>query len=323
MTRFGAVVMGVILVGCSSLYAQFDQTYVSAEQGNDNHSCEFGHPCRTINRAVSQTNARGEVIILDSGPYQPFTVSKSINITAAPGVQPTITVGTINQGLGALINAGPQDDVTLRGLSITRAQTAGIRFNSGRALLVESCTINGSGTAGIWVNGAGSVFIKDTTVRNGAGGFDGHGIMVLPSSGTAIVTVEHCRLENNDPGVGFGGAGDGILQADSAVQFSNSKVTVRDTVSSGNVVAFSVFSATGSAEMNLENCLASGNGAGVVGNASGSGNVTIRVSGSVITDNLLGVGTGGGAVAILSRGNNTVEGNTQSNGSFTGAYFAK
>ena len=322
MTRFGGIVMGVILVACSSLYAQFDQTYVSAEKGNDSHSCEFGHPCRTINRAISQTNARGEVIILDSGPYQPFAVSKSINITAAPGVQPTITVGIINQGHGALISAGPRDDVTLRGLSITLAQTAGIRFNSGRALLVESCTINDSGTAGIWVNGPGSVFIKDTTVRNGTNGFDGHGIMVLPTSGTAIVTVEHCRLENNDPGIGFGGAGFGIHQIDSAVQFSNSKVTVRDTVSSGNVVGFSVFSASGSAEMNLENCLASGNGSGVLGNASGSGNVTIRVSGSVITDNLLGVAKVGAAAAILSRENNTLEGNNQ-NGSFTGVYAAK
>jgi hypothetical protein len=160
MTRFGAVVIGVILVACSSLYAQFDQTYVSAELGNDKRSCEFGHPCLTIDRAISQTNARGEVIILDSGPYEPFTVGKSINITAAPGVQPTITVGFINQGQGALITAGPQDDVTLRGLSITRAKTAGIRFISGRALLVESCTINDSSTAGIWVNGPGGVLIK-------------------------------------------------------------------------------------------------------------------------------------------------------------------
>jgi len=297
-----------LLISSSSVYAQFAQTYVSAETGNDSHSCEFSHPCRTITRAISQTNPRGDVIILDSGPYDPFVVGKTLTVTAAPGVQPTITV---TAGSGALITAGAEDSVTLRGLAFNAVLAfAGIRFVSGNALLVESCSIHGSNRGGITVEGSGKVFIKDTNIQNCFSLDDaGSGIYISPPTGTVMVTIEHCRLENNwEAGV---------------EAYDNSKVTVRDTVSSGNAGAgFRVFSHPAPVEMNLENCAATDNSIGVNSAIpSTGGSATIRVSGSVITNNDTGIFANLGGV-VLSRGNNTLEGN-QADGSFTALYLAK
>jgi hypothetical protein len=74
--------------------------------------------------------------------------------------------------------------------------------------------------------------------------------------------------------------------------------------------------------MNLENCVVTGNGIGIFATGGIAGGAAIaRVSNSTITGNGAGVrATEGGS--ILSRLNNTVEGN-ENNGSFTGTFQAK
>ena len=307
MNRFHAILIAVSLISSSSVYAQLAQTYVSAVKGNDRQSCDFSRPCLTINRAISQTDVGGEVIIQDTGPYNPFTVSKTVTISAALGVQATVTA-SFPMKAGALISGGAQDFVTLRGLTINaQAAEAGILFSSGRTLLIESCTIDGSSEAGIDVEGPGEVVIKDTTVRNCRSVVDGDGVLAgFPGAtpGSIKVTIEHCRFENNSH--------IGVLAAD------GSKVTVRDSVASGNNVGFTA-GGSGTVEMNLENCGATDNGIGV--DSNGTAPSTIRVSGSVITNNSIGVAAVL-AGSVLSRGNNTVEGNN-SDGSFTGFFVAK
>jgi hypothetical protein len=308
--------LGCLILLSLPLHAQLSQTYVTAVKGDDHRPCDFDRPCRTVDRAITQTNAKGEVIILDSGPYDPFTVSKSVTISAAPGVQATITVALMpaSQGPipGVTVNAGPDDRVTLRGLTINGLHAdAGVRFTSGASLAIEGCVVDGSILAGIVVAGPGTVFIKDTTVRNcSSSPFDSHGVFIYPlvngvptATTSARVTIEHSQLLNN--------AGYGVY----AVR--GSKVTIRDSVASGNSAGFGADAIGGVVEMDLENSAATDNGLGVTAAANGGGTTTVRVSGCLITNNAIGVS--GGAmmgVALLSRGNNTMVGNSQTDGAF-------
>lgn len=76
--------------------------------------------------------------------------------------------------------------------------------------------------------------------------------------------------------------------------------------------------ATGVASVNFENRTMVNNKIGL--HAEGSG-ATVRVSNSTISENGAGLATGTGAT-LLSRGNNTVEGNSI-NGAFTGTFPAQ
>lgn len=289
------VVMVASLVFVCLAQAQVVQTFVSAQQGDDAHDCSLIKPCRTFTRAINEVKPGGEVTALDSGDYQAFSINKAVTVQAAPGVYAGITV-TSNSAV--FISAGANDVVVVRGLTLNSlGGNFGIIFNAGAALHVESCTIHGFAQHGISFNAAAELFVKDTVVRN-----SNAGIFINTGSGTAKGSIDRCRLEN-------GGSG---LQVN-----TNTKVTARDTVASGNSIrGFGAMPITGGVgELNLENCVASGNETGIQASSGG----TIRVSNSTITNNLIGISSGG---VTLSRLNNTVEGNT-GNGSFSGTFAAK
>lgn len=301
------VVCALFLMFTSVAQAQVPRTFVSVF-GHDSNPCDHPiRPCRNIQAGITKVQAGGEVVVISSGSYQPFTVNKSVTVVAAPGEHVGISVSS---GHGAVINAGATDSVTLRGLTfnwIGGSNNNGIEFNAGAVLHVESCVVNGFPGAGILSN-APKLFVKDTTVRDG-GNFAG--IALGASSGIVTASIENCRVE------GLGIAGIGILAGD------NSMVTIRNTVSSGNGTGFQADPNTVGAtvEMNLENCVAANNSfAGIFADGT-PGTSIIRVSNTTVTNNNIGLNfTPGGS--ILTRGNNTVEGNTQ-NRSFTGTFAPK
>ncbi len=92
-------------------------------------------------------------------------------------------------------------------------------------------------------------------------------------------------------------------------------VTVKNSVATGNGdVGFSNQNAD--SRMDMENCVATGNLTGVDGVLVGEFTGNIRVSNSTITANGTGIGTD-----VISRQNNTVEGNGI-NGGFAGFFNA-
>lgn len=104
---------------------------------------------------------------------------------------------------------------------------------------------------------------------------NGDGIVVFSTiTSTATASIDHCRLERN---------GSGLLAA------SYSRVTIRDSVAADNDVGFSVEAGSGTtAELNIENCVATGNsfnGIGVIG----GGRSTVSVSNSTVTGNGTGI----------------------------------
>ena len=56
------------------------QTFVSATLGSDSNPCTRMSPCLTFAAALAQTNAGGEIDVLDPGDFGPVTITKSISI---------------------------------------------------------------------------------------------------------------------------------------------------------------------------------------------------------------------------------------------------
>jgi hypothetical protein len=288
LAPLAALAIGIWLCA-SSAFAIVARVFVSVN-GNDSNVCSnVATPCRTFAGGILQVNTGGEVIVLDSGSYGGTTITNAVTINVPPGV-----IAFTAQPL--VVNA-PAATVVLRGLTIDEAGAAadGINVVAAGTLFVESCVITGSANNGIRFASSGNLFVKDTIIR----GMGNVGIWVIPSSGTARASIDHCRLEGN----GYG------LFSD-----LNGATTVRDSVASGN--SLYGFLAQSGGELNIESCVAANN---VTGIASFNGGTLVRVSNTTVTDNGTGLGGGG---SLLSRGNNTVEGNT-SDGTFSGTYLAK
>lgn len=294
----------VLLALALPAQAQFNRVYASARSGNDLNSCNsITSPCQTFQGAANQVAAGGSIIVLDTGGYGPVTITKALTIDAPGGVIAFIHPPS---GSGVTVNAGSTDVVILRGLSVnTNSGTfAGIDFVAGGTVRIENCVIHGF-ASGIRQQGPGLLFVRDTTVRSCSTGINiGTGL-----SGPAKVFVERCRLKGGSYGMITGG---------------NSRTNVRDCNVSGNSQAGLALDSNvnGSfGELNIEDCLLAHNGVGITSLAYGGGLGQVRVSNSTVTNNTTGLWANGGS--LLSRANNTVEGNTTNTTGTITPYFPK
>jgi hypothetical protein len=317
--------LATILIFSANAAEAAPQTFVSTK-GDDANMCEHASPCRTFAGALIRSHIGGEIVVLDSGEYGPVTIPFSLNITAV-GVYAGITV---TDGNAVTVKTGTGSVVALRGLTLKGwnigsgiayegpgAAREGDENEPTAALHVEGCTISGFAVAGIHFEGNGSLFVKDTTVRNNAGA----GIELTAPQGEKVrASVVNSRLEKNSTGLTAHGPG-------------NVEVIARDTVAAGNKsTGFSVW--TNAARMQLQGCVSTNQHTGV--SATDWGRVTLegceltslntglyvaadgiaRLSGTTITDNsfgvvntkIFGVGNYG---HVYTFGNNRVFGNTQ------------
>jgi hypothetical protein len=287
----------------SASMAQAQRTFVSG-LGSDSNPCSRPAPCRTFGQAIMGTAAGGEVIVLDSAGYGPVTITQSISITAPPGVYAGISVFS---GNGITITAGASDTVILRGMTVNNQGTtgSGVSFTTGGTLHIESCVINGFSTGGNGLSfvGPGTLEVKDSIFRNNTN--------AISVTGTAVAAIDEVRLE--------GSSGRGVIAQD------GSKVTVRNSLASDSGDAgFKALSQTSAgAELNIESCVASDNSSGVVAQSNSTGVATVRISNSTVTHNGTGLVNQGSPAILVSRVNNTVEGNTNNTSGTIGSYAAK
>ena len=183
-----------------------------ASTGDDLSTCTLTAPCRSFARAITQTNADGEIIVLDSAGYGPVVVDKSVAIIAPAGVYAGISVFS---GHGIVIN-GSGIKVLLRGLAINgQGGDRGIFYTFGSRLRVENCVVSNMSGHGINIGYPGDIVIADTVVR----GNGGSGIRITTDN---KVVVERTRVEGNvDRGIEWQST------------FS-SELSVRDSLISGN-----------------------------------------------------------------------------------------
>jgi hypothetical protein len=284
--------LGLLL--SSSLLAQ--RTFVSAQYGNDANPCSVSLPCRTFGAAITAVAAGGEVVVLDSGGYGPFTVSKAVSVEAPSGVYAGISALS---GNAIHVSAGSSDVVVLRGLTIygLGSSSNGIKFTSGLTLHVERCVIENFFNQGVEANApSSSTYVKDTISRQ-----NGYGVIFNQGQGS----VDHSRFEgNNIAGVSVDGA----------------NVTVRDSVSATNGVSGFDAESLGSEDtvLNVYNSVSTGNGAdGFYTFKGGTGSVTARVANSSFCENLTYGFAQTSGVTFDSLGNNFVVGNPGGNVSGT------
>jgi hypothetical protein len=166
--------------------------------GLDSNSCTNFSPCATFAQALTVTSDGGEVSCLDSGIYQPFTVTTTVIIDCTGTVASTSGNICFNN---IVINA-PGKVVTLRGLSVTNGATCsdnGILIQAATAVYIEDCLVEKFFKKGILdtrTTGLTKLAIKNTTVRN-----NGSGGIVAAAAPRNSVALENVHSVGNAYGI--------------------------------------------------------------------------------------------------------------------------
>jgi len=274
-----------ILLAVPAVQAQATRTWVSGV-GDDANPCSRTAPCKTFAGAISKTAAGGEISVLDPGGFGGVTITKAITINGDGTLAGVLVSGTN----AIIVNAGVNDRVVLRGLSILGVGTGinGIRFLAGKSLTVENVTISGFTTRGIDMSMSTSskLIVRDTAITNVP-----TGVFVATTGGNlANASLDNVHLTSTTNG----------LEGS-----NNSRVTISNSVISGNT-SNGVLSSTATSRVNVDGCQISFNDlAGV--NASVSGAI-IRIANNEIYNNNTGILVAAGA-SVESAGNNRNQGN--------------
>jgi len=148
-------------------------------------------PFLTLQHAVDNTTAGGEVSFVDTGDYGDANINRSITIDGG-GVRGGVN---FSDAYGLQINAGPTDQIVLRNLDISGNGVGqnGIFVFAGFSVTIDNCTIKGCTTDGVGIQrtitDTEKVLISNTTIT---GGFNS--IHTIPSAFAPQVTVSRCFL---------------------------------------------------------------------------------------------------------------------------------
>ena len=282
-------ILAFAMLGTCLVQAQATRTWVSGT-GDDANPCSRTAPCKTLAGAISKTATNGEIDSLDPAALGALTITKAITIDGGGGqIAGILASGTV----GITVNAGANDNITLRNLTIQGVNTGtqGIRFLAGKSLHIEHCRISQFTLNGIdiepTVSGA-EILISDTISQDNGQ----NGLYAMAPSASVQVTIDNSRFDNNLNGV-F--AGDFI------------RCAIRNSAASSNSQAGFIAQAnSGTAKMNITNSTSANNTTGI---QAGGGTFTASVS--VASTSLFLNGTGfvsGTNGSVISFGNNNNSG---------------
>jgi hypothetical protein len=284
-----ALLSAIAIVSSAPAQAQngtLTRSFVSSS-GSDVNSCMITAPCATFAGAYTKVGANGIIAALDPGKYGPLTITGPVTVNGNGWAAITAPATSI----GITINAGPSDNVILKGLEIDGAGAAydGIVFNTGASLTVTNCSLqnfvfnNGDLTTGIGLlmqpnSGVFAFTITDTIASNNGWA----GISYYPAGGapTANVIIDHAVATANQH--------NGIYLNVASTTGGATVAAVSNNIASGNGngVSITAIEGSGAFTVSIDNLNASGNsGSGVVA----FGNVSVLLGRSVITGNGLGV----------------------------------
>lgn len=262
-------------------HAQATRTWVSGV-GDDVNPCSRTAPCKTFAGAISKTAAGGEISVLDPGGYGAVTITKAMTIDGDGTLASILNSGTS----GVIVNAGPNDVVTLRSISINGGGTGqhGVRYLAGARLIVENVTIGGMASGFNGIEAAlttnGTIVANNVSITGGSNG-------VRTNTSVGVINAS---LNN----VSIRGAVNGVDVLSGSVEISDSTIAQ----SSG----FGVLAEGGAANV-LNSRLVNNNVA-----AQAQTGASVRLSNNDVFDNATGFGCGGGTLA--SANNNRKAGNT-------------
>jgi hypothetical protein len=270
--------------------------------------------------AISKTNNGGEVVVLSTAGYGPFTVNKSVSVICPPAYHAAMAPTT---GNAITVNASGAT-VIVRNLYLNSlGADNGVWITSDTVVHIESLVVNGfngSGIADVHSGGTAEIFVKDSEIR----GNGSSGIYLGPASGNATVSIDHVRLERNNYGLAadsgvdltvrdtvaahnlaenfwFRSAGslsplrasvERSIAADTLSALSGgfvaengAKVTIRDSASVRNSFGFRSHGGSAGSVMTIDRCLAAENDSGFLADNAGAGQGVMVVSNSTATRN--------------------------------------
>jgi hypothetical protein len=292
------VALLISAIPIAPVQAQATRTWVSGV-GDDANPCSRIAPCKTFAGAISKTLAGGEIDCLDPGGFGAVTITKSITIDCGAGQVGSILAAGPN---GINVSAAATDTVRLRNLSIQGigSGSTGILATTMRALYIENVVIagfragNGAGIRFQPNNASAKLFVTDSIMdNNGIGTATGGGIVVVPGTGSASVQIVNTRLVDNSVGLNLFSAG-GILVA---LQDGLIATNAGNGITAAAIQALNLTISGAQIVNNFGNGIAASGAAG-----------TVRIGGTTITGNAVGVSSSGGA-ALQSFKNNQIAGN--------------
>ncbi|HEV2852101.1 MAG TPA: right-handed parallel beta-helix repeat-containing protein [Thermoanaerobaculia bacterium] len=276
-TVFAFLVLAVLLAAPAA-QAQATRTWVSGV-GDDVNPCSRTAPCKTFAGAISKTAAGGEISVLDPGGFGTVTITKAITINGDGTLAGILSAGTN----GIIVNAGVNDRIVIRNISINGAGTGvnGIRYLAAKSLTVDNVTISGVTGRGIDVSltNTGNLFVRNTNITNCATG------IFVNSTVFALASLDHVALQNNATG----------LEAS-----TNGRVTISNSDISENT-SNGLLASTSTSQINAEGCQIAFNA--LVGVNCSVASAAIRLSNNQIYNNTTGISIAGSCV-VNSTGNN-------------------
>ena len=203
----GARLAIVILFFAVHAPAQVARVFLSGT-GNDTSDCSnAATPCRSLQGAVTQCPAKGEIIILTSGGFGTANITKSLTINAPDGIV-AFNARTI------YVTITPNDTVVIRGISMQGAvfgDSWGIDFSGSGTLILENSILDGFAIGGIRQGApSSSMFVNNCEFRNSAGSG-----VTTNSSTTDLnrLTVLNSRFHNNSyAGVELGDTTNAVIK---------------------------------------------------------------------------------------------------------------
>jgi hypothetical protein len=273
----------VILLQAAPVHAQATRTWISGV-GDDVNPCSRTAPCKTFAGAISKTAVNGEINCLDPGGFGAVTITKSITLDCHEIVGSILNSGVngINVAFNSFAAADVRKTVRIRNLSINGANTG-----------VIGISITGGATIA-----AGVVIIEDCLIDGNFGG-TGQGIVDTRSAGGELY-VNNTTIRNTANAAIF------LLPASGSTRIDVALDNIRSENSNIGLVA------SGSAKVMVNRSIFAGNAqTGVFADT----NAEIGLSNSVVSNNGIGVQTGGGSPAIRLS-NNDISFNATA---FTGA----
>jgi hypothetical protein len=279
-------VLGLSLtVGFSTgAFAQATRTWVSGV-GDDVNPCSRTAPCKTFAGAISKTANNGEISVLDPGGFGTVTITKSVTINGTGTLAGILSAGTNGVNVNDSLTASPNTIVViLRDISIAGAGTGfdGIRYVSGKSLMVDHCWIygfngNGANSDGIEVaktTDGNLKVVNGTTIEN----ITGDGMHINTSGGLVTAVIDNATIMNC--------GSDGIeLVNNIRGELSRSNVSING--------ANGVTATGANDQFNIDDTLVSHcNTTGLRSNAG----CNLRVSDSIIANNTTGLNTNGGTI---------------------------
>src|ERR1043166_4789916 len=284
MNKGIAILIAAAGLGLSVLpaSAQATRTWVSGV-GSDANPCSRTAPCITFAGAISKTAAGGEIDCLDPGGFGAVTITKSITIDCNGVTGGPLATAATN---GIVINAGVNDRIVIRNLSIQGAGTGAnaIRFLAGLHLTIENVRISGFTTIGIDVSksASGNVYVRDTYITNVP-----KGIRLFTGAGGINAQIENSRFDS------LSTSALEVASGSTVASISNSVV-----MNSGTALI-----TTGGGFINADNNIIAKNTTGV--NASVAAR-SIRLTPNAFQDNGPAVTFGGGGTVSTASSNTVI-----------------